>query len=658
MFDLFRSRQKAVRYLLGGILMVVAATMVVTLIPGFGSSTGRSSADDTVVAEIGGTKLTSQEVMVQANRAFQGQRLPPEMMQVYMPQVVDSVIQQRAMLYEFERLGLTATDDEVYSMVAKIYPSFFPNGQMTKEAKDQFEAALGQQGMTLQDAIDGARQQVLLNKVQDLELAVTVVTPKDVDEAISKKFDKAKIDYISFPAAKFRDEVKVTPEELKKFFDTHRSGYGGQSNYMTPEKRSFEVLVLDQDKVAQTIAVTDAQLRAAYSANMDNFRTPERVHARHILIMTQGKPDSDKKQLLAKAQDVLKQLKNGGDFAKLAEKNSDDTSNAPKGGDLGWIVRGQMVPEFEKAVFALKPGQTSDIVTTQYGYHIAQVLEHEDARVKPFDEVKGGLAEELRKEGVSDKMQTISDEMRAALAKSPASAAAIAKQYGAEIVTVTDADRGQAIPTLGVSPEIDNALAGLKVNEVSQVLTLPANRIAIAVLTGYKPARPAELSEVEARVKEDYLNDRSQTIATDKSNEALKRIKAGEDMAKVAKSMKLTMAEPPAFTRADSIDGLGGAQYVEDAFTKPVGTVLGPIKVTGSGPFPVAVIYKVVDQQRVNPANLPNERAAILLTLKQEKGQREDALFQDSIMTRLISEKKVVIHKDAIKRILANVSQQ
>jgi hypothetical protein len=122
--------------------------------------------------------------------------------------------------------------------------------------------------------------------------------------------------------------------------------------------------------------------------------------------------------------------------------------------------------------------------------------------------------------------------------------------------------------------------------------------------------------------------------------------------------MKLTMAEPPAFTRADSIDGLGGAQYVEDAFTKPVGTVLGPIKVTGSGPFPVAVIYKVVDQQRVNPANLPNERAAILLTLKQEKGQREDALFQDSIMTRLISEKKVVIHKDAIKRILANVSQQ
>jgi peptidyl-prolyl cis-trans isomerase D len=653
MFNLFRSRQKAVRYLLGGILMIVALTMVVTLIPGIGSTTA-SNGNDTVIAEIGGNKLTAQEVTAAASRAIQGQRLPPEMLQVYLPQLIDGIIGQRALVYEFQRLGLTATEDEVYAKMASAYPSFFPNGQMDKEHKAQLEMALGQQNMTLQDAIDGATQGVLLEKIQNLEFAASVVTPKEVDEAINRKFDKAKINYVSFPPGKFRDEVKVTPEELKKFFDGHRQGLSGPQ-YMIPAKYSFEVLVLDQDKVAQSIAVTDAQLRAAYSTNMDNFRTPERVHARHILVMTQGKPDADKKQLLAKAQDVLKQLKNGGDFAKLAEKNSDDTNNAPKGGDLGWIVRGQMVPDFEKAVFALKPGETSDIVTTQYGYHIAQVLEHEQARVKPFDEVKGGLADELRKQNVADKMQSMSDEIRAALAKSPGSAAAIAKQYGADIVTVTNSERGQAIPTLGASPEIDNALAAMKVNEVSQVLTLPANRLAIAVLTGVTPGRQAELSEVEAKVKDDFITDRSSVIAAEKAQQAFARIKAGEDMAKVAKSMKLTVNEPAAFTHADSIDGLGGAQYVEDAFTKPVGTVLGPIKVSGSGILPVSVIYQVVDQQHVDPAKLPGERAVILQQLKQEKGQREDALFQDSILSRLVAEKKVVIHKDAIKRLLAGL---
>jgi peptidyl-prolyl cis-trans isomerase D len=655
MFNLFRSRQKAVRYLLGGILMIVALTMVVTLIPGIGSTT-TSNGNDAVIAEIGGNKLTAQEVTAAAGRAIQGQRLPPEMLQVYLPQLIDGIIGQRALVYEFQRLGLTATEDEVYAKMASAYPSFFPNGQMDKEHKAQLEMALGQQNMTLQDAIDGATQGVLLEKIQNLEFAASVVTPKEVDEAINRKFDKAKINYVSFPPGKFRDEVKVTPEELKKFFDGHRQGLSGPQ-YTIPAKYSFEVLVLDQDKVAQSIAVTDAQLRAAYSTNMDNFRTPERVHARHILVMTQGKPDADKKQLLAKAQDVLKQLKNGGDFAKLAEKNSDDTNNAPKGGDLGWIVRGQMVPDFEKAVFALKPGETSDIVTTQYGYHIAQVLEHEQARVKPFDEVKGGLADELRKQNVADKMQSMSDEIRAALAKSPGSAAAIAKQYGADIVTVTNSERGQAIPTLGASPEIDNALAAMKVNEVSQVLTLPANRLVIAVLTGVTPGRQAELGEVEAKVKDDFITDRSSVIAADKAQQAFARIKAGEDMAKVAKSMKLTVNEPAAFTHADSIDGLGGAQYVEDAFTKPVGTVLGPIKVSGGGILPVSVIYQVVDQQHVDPAKLPGERAVILQQLKQEKGQREDALFQDSILSRLVAEKKVVIHKDAIKRLLTGLRQ-
>jgi peptidyl-prolyl cis-trans isomerase D len=645
MFDLFRSRQKAVRYLLGAILGVIALTMVITLIPGVGTPTTKT--DDPVIADIGGTPLTAQQVLIQTANT---QNLPPEMLEVYLPQVVDNMVQQRALLYEFGKMGLTVSDDEVYTAMTVYFPQFFKNGVLTDKA--QLEAALGQQGQTIQDAIDNVRQQLLMLKIQNIEFESTVVTPKEVDDAIAQKFDKAKVKYVAFLPAKFHDLAKVTPEEIKASFEAHRN------DYTMPEKRSFVVVVLDQDKVAESINISDAQLHAAYSANMDNFRTPERVHVRHILVMTQGKPDADKPKLLAKAQDLLKQVKSGGDFAAIAAKNSDDTSNAPKGGDLDWKVRGELVPEFEKVAFALQPKQISDIVTTPYGYHIIQSIDKQPARVKPFEEVKTSLTEELRKQGLAEKMQTLGDQIRAALEKSPGSAVEIAKQFGANPVVVTNADLNSPIPTLGVSPEIDSALAGLKKDGVSQVLALPANRVAVVVLTDRAPVRFAELSEVESKVREALIDQKAGGISTEKAKEAAARIRAGEDMAKVAKSFNLSVTESIEFTHADSVEGLGGAAQIPDAFTKPIGTVIGPINEPGRSNItgvPTNLVYQVVEQVHVDPANLTNERAAVLEQLKKIKANTGMQLLSDSVLARLMEEKKVTINKDAIKRMLAMV---
>jgi peptidyl-prolyl cis-trans isomerase D len=648
MFNLFRSRQKAVRYMLGGILGIVGLSMIVYLIPGFG--TPSTKADDPIVAEIGGNKLTAQEVLVTANRILAGKNIPPEMLEVYMPQFVDQMIQQRAMVYEFENMGLTASDDEVYNTMAGSFPQFFPNGVLAN--KDQFEAYLNQQGMTTQDMIEQVRQGVILNKVQNLEFAATVVSAKEVDDAVGMKFDKAKIKYVAFPPDKFKADAKLTPDEMKAYFSVRRA------DYTIPEKRSFTALVLDQDQVAQSIQVTDAQLHAAYNANQDNFRLPERVHVRHILVMTQGKSDAEKKQLLTKAQDLLKQVKSGGDFAKIAEKNSDDTSNASKGGDLGWVVHGQMVPEFEKASFALKPKQVSDIVTTQFGYHIIEELERENARLKPFEEAKAALADELRKQGVNDKMQSASEQMRAALVKSPGSAAEIAKQFNASVIPMTNSEPGAPIPTLGVSQEIDSAVSSLKKNEVSPVLTLPANRLAVVVLTDRQPTRNAEFNEVESKVRDAMMLDKGGAVALAKAKEAAQRIRAGEDMGKVAKSYGLSVTESIEFTRADSVEGVGAAVQVQDSFTKPVGSVIGPINddlVRPTPGVPRNLVYQIVDQTHVDPAKLTNERQSVLASLKQDKARREYDLFTDSIYAKLVADKKVIVHKDAIKRLSASL---
>jgi peptidyl-prolyl cis-trans isomerase D len=417
--------------------------------------------------------------------------------------------------------------------------------------------------------------------------------------------------------------------------------------------------VLDQDKVEQSITVTDAQLHAAYSANMDNFRSPERIHTRHILVMTKGKPDADKKQLMAKAQDLLKQVKGGADFADVARKNSDDTTNAPKGGDLGWKVRGELVPEFEKAAYALQPKQISDVVTTEFGYHIIQMLEREPARVKPFDEVKGALAEELKKQGISEKMQSITDQMHAALEKSPGSAVDIAKQFGATPITMTNEESGAAIPTLGISPEIDGALNNMKKNEVSPPLVLPANRVAMVVLNDRVQSRPAGLDEVESKVREEITRQKADGLALTKAKEAAARIRAGEDMAKVAKSMKLEVTESIEFTHADSVEGVGAAVQVQDSFTKPVGTVIGPINELGkTAGVPPNLVYQIVSQVHIDPAKLPNERQSTLEQLKNEKAGRELDLFTDSVFASMLADKRVVENKDAIKKLVASLHGQ
>ena len=280
---------------------------------------------------------------------------------------------------------------------------------------------------------------------------------------------------------------------------------------------------------------------------MDNFRTPERVHLRHILFKTTDKSDAEKKQILAKAQDVLKQLKSGADFGELAKKYSDDASNAPKGGDLDWVVKGQMLPEIEKVAFSLKANQMSDVVTAPYGYDIMQVLAHEGARVKPFDEVKASLTDQLKQQGVTDRMQETADKVHAALAKSPDSADSIAKQFNVELVTVSKVTSGEAIPTLGVSPEIDGAVSSMKKDDVSDILSLPANRLAIVVMKDRIPPAVADLKEVEGKIKDHLLDDKSGVLAQDKAKEAAAKIQGGEDIDKLAKSLKLEVTESTSF---------------------------------------------------------------------------------------------------------------
>jgi peptidyl-prolyl cis-trans isomerase D len=645
MFNLFRSGAKFTKYMLGGLLLIVAASMVTYLIPNTGLTNASGNTGDNVLAEVGNETITADQARATADRLVTGGQLPKDAVEVYMPQLVDQMVQDRAATYAFEKLGLTVTDEEVLTGLMSVFPQYFKDGKLV--SSEQLEQALQtQQGLTLAGGVDMMRQQLLLRKVQNMAMASVVVTQTEVDQALIKKHQTAKIEYIAFPPAKFREQAKPTAEQLQQSFQRDRG------MYTVPEKRSFQVLVADQAKMAESMTVSDAELRSAYASSMDSFRTPERVKVRHILLMTQGKSDAEKKAALAKAQDLLKQVKAGADFADLAKKNSQDPGSAQNGGDLGFIIKGQTVAPFEKFAFSAKPNEISDLITTEYGYHIIQVEEKQPARVKPFEEVKDSIAEQLKKQGVNDKMQTIVDQARAALAKNPGSAADVAKQFGLELITVKDAKIGEPIPSLGPAPEIGAALSTMKPNDVSDSLLIAGNKIAVAVLTQRTPQMAAEFGDVEAQVRDRFITSDSISLANQAALKAAAQMQAGTDLETIAKTFKMELVKSADFTANDSIEGLGNAVVLPDAFTKPVGSLNGPQSIQGRN-----IIYKILDRSTPNPKIYSNERDSALQELKQGKARIMYGLFQDSLLEQVRLDGKLKIHQAAIQQLAASYHQ-
>ncbi len=638
MFNFFRSQGKAAKYLLGFLLTLVALSMLLYLIPSYNNTTNSTNP---VLLEIGTRKVTATEATATFESNTKG-RVPAEMLKTYFPQYINEITMQYAAIEEAKKLGITATDEEILEQIiqAPALAPYFENGKLVK--RQEFEALLAQQGVTVQNVFDDLRNQILLTKLRDVVLESTIVTPKEVEDEYKRKYERATVDYIAFSEADMRGKVNLSEEEIKKAYD------GEKGLYNQPEKFSFRVVVLSQDKVAQTMQVSEQELRGAYAASLENFKTPEQIHARHILVATNDKSDADKKTLRAKAEDIAKQAKGGANFAELAKKSSDDSGNASNGGDLGTFSRGQMVKPFEDVAFSLKAGEVSGVVETQFGYHIIKVEEKFPSKVTPFEEVRAALEKELRQSKLGDTVQTTAVQMRGELLKNPSGAAAIAQKFGAELITVTDSGRGTPIPGIGVTPEIDSTLPALQPNGVTEVLSLPADRKAVAILDKKTPARPSTFDEAKPQVREKLLAAAAKKMSDDRAKEAGERVKKGEDIRAVAKSMGLTVQTASDFSIVDNLPGIGPAFYFQAAFTAAPGTVIGPTIMQNR-----IVVAKTVSKKEADVAGLAAERKDLLLGLKAQRAQQTNTLWMDAIVSKMRASGEIKANQDEITRVAA-----
>ncbi len=640
MFDLFRSREKSVRILLGALLVLVALSMLTYLIPNY--NTGGDTSD-MIVAEVGKDVVTTVDVQRMIQNAVKGRQLPPEVLGTFVPQMVEGMINERAMAYEAERLGYQVSDADVVQAIQTMAPGLYQDGKFV--GKESYAAMLAQQNMTIAEFERDLRRSLLINRVRGLAVEGVVVTPGEIENEFKQRNEKAKVEYVKVAGDKYKSEVNVSDEEMHKHFTNNIA------RYQVPEKKSLAILIADQAKLEAKINPTDAELLRLYNQNKESFRTPERVKVRHILLKTTEKPASEEPKIKAQAEALLKQIKGGADFAELAKKNSEDTGSAQKGGDLGdWVTRGQMVPEFEKAAFSLSAGQTSDLVKTQYGYHIVQTLKKEEARLRPFDEVKGELAAQAKKQRVNDMMDQASSRAQAMLVKDPGQPDKVAAELGLQLVRAANVAAGDPLPEIGVSREFEDSLSTVKKGEVSQPVALPGNKVALAVVTDVTPARPQTFDEAKAAVREAIVREKLTTVVSQKANELAEKARSLKgDLKAAAKSMGLEVKTSDDFTRQGAVEGLGSASYVQEAFTKPEGAILGPLGISDG-----RAVVKVLSHTPANPADLSAQRASLRDEIKMRKGRERSQLFEDGLRNALIKQGKIKLHQDVIRRLTAN----
>lgn len=644
MFDLFRSRDKVVRIMLGGLLILVALSMLTYLVPSY--NMGGSSSSDQVVAEIGKDIITVPDVQQIVQMNMRGRQMPAELMPHYIPQFINSMVTERALAFEAKRLGFKVSDEDLAAGIRQTIPQLFQDGKFA--GKDAYAQVLAQQSMTIPQFEEDMARQLLVTKMRNVALEGTVVTPQEIEQEYRRRNDKVKIQYVKISGDKLHADVQTTPDELRKYYETNKPAY------QVPEKRDLGILIVDQAKLEQTIHPTDTDLLHVYTENKENYRIPERVNVRHILLKTTDKDAKQEAAVKAKADGLVKQLRAGANFAEFAKKYSEDPASAAKGGEYDGVVRGQMVPEFEKTAFSLKVNEVSDPVKTTYGYHILQLLSHEQAQLKPFNDVKAQLEIEYRKQRVNDLMQQTSDKVQAALTKDPQHPEKVAADFGVQYAKAANAAPGDPLPEVGTGKEVkefEDAVYSLKKGEVAQPVLVAGNKIALAVCTGDTPAHPAAFQEVQSKVQDALLKEKLNKLVDQKATQLVEKARAnGGDLAAAAKSMGLEVKTSDAVDRNGAIEGLGSAGMLPDAFVKPAGSIIGPNGLAADS----RVVSKVLERIPADLSALASQRLAIREQIKNQKGQSRNSLFEEGVRDALTKEGKIKVHQNVIDRLLAS----
>jgi peptidyl-prolyl cis-trans isomerase D len=641
MIKFLQSGNKAAKYLLAGFLLLIAASMVTYLIPGFMGDT-TAATETGVVASVGGHEIHREEVARVVQAQARGNQIPDFYLPILRQQAVRQLIQQAELQYESERMGLKVSDQEFRDELqyGPYKQAFFPNGKWI--GADKYKQMLSQGGTTVENFERDVRLDLLQRKLVNVIGASATATDSEVEKAFKDQNTKVKFQYAILKMEDVSKSIKPTDTELKAFYDANKPRYANS----IPEKRQIKYFVLSDKNFADKVTIDPAEIQRAYSANQNAYRIPERVKVRHILIET-PKPGPDGKvdqkgidDARAKAQDVLKQIKATGDWAGLARKYSADPGSKDKGGELDWLSKGQTVPEFEKAAFGQSKGQISDPVQSSFGFHIIQTEDKEDAHMKPLAEVKPGIEEAIKQEKIKGLVSQASTDAEAIAQKQGLDKAA--SKYGAQVISSNPITRTDALPGIGPQPQLMDAIFSVNDKAGPQASQTPQGTVVFEV-TKVEPPRTPPFEEIKERVTTEFKNQRAADILRRKTQEMADRAHAEHDLAKAAKEAGATVKTSDLVSRTGQVPDIGSMSGpAAAAFTMKQGEISGPLNLGAN-----QAVLQVVERQEPSASDpdFAKQRDQLRERLASQKRQEVLGLFVNDLNTRLEKEGKVKINK-------------
>lgn len=620
------------------ILVLICVSMVITLIPGLFSGPATDASSPDAAAVVGGQTVSIVDVQQRLDQMSRGQTIPQMMRGLYAREVLNQMIFQRAMDYEAQRLSMDITPEEERQRIQQILPTAFSNGVWLK---DQYVNQVENQlGMSVPQFEEALRESMITEKFRHLVTDGITVGPAEIQEEFRRRNEKIAIQYALVKPAEIASTIQPTEDQLSTYFKQN------MAKYQIPEKRAAQYALLDLSKLRAQTQIPDDALKAYYNQHLADYKVANSVHVEHILFKTIGKTDAEVAEIKKQAESVLKQAKSGANFEALAKKYSEDDASKVKGGDLGWIVEGQTVPEFQQVAFNLPKGSISDLVKTQYGFHIIKVLDKQTAHTKTFEEVRSSILPILLDQKVNDEADNIASQMADIVRQSDRQpVATVAKKLNLGLGSTPPISISDPVGELGSSHDVSQMLFELRVGELSAPLHIDKGYVIITP-SQVVPAHQATLAEVHARVLSDYQQEKSQELARAKADDLFKRAQGGEAIDKTAKALGLQAKNSDAFSRTGSVPEVGSADQIQSAFGMSVGQVSQPKQVGGNW-----LVYRVVAHQSADPADFAKQKSEIEQQILQSKQQAAFDAFKTALEDRLKQEGKLSINPSVVQRL-------
>jgi len=548
-------------------------------------------------------------------------------------QTLSALIQVKVVTYAAQQMGLDVTAEEV-SHAIETTPQF--RTQAGFIGVEAYKGLLAANRIEVDQFEEGIRYTTLARKIMNLLTDSLVVPEKMIREGFVRQNQEAQVQYVLFDKEAAKKKLNPAEAELRAHFEANKD------KYHIKEERRSQYLLFPITEIAATIKVTEADIDAQW-ANTDHEET---VDASHILFKVDS-PEKDA-EVKAKAEALVKRARAGEDFADLARKNSQDETSAPQGGNLGSFPRGRMTKPFEDTAFGMKPGEISQPVRSEFGYHIIKVISHEipnkeTSRASMTRAIQVNKAVEISK-------QKALEAQKLAAGQKDLAAVAKALNVPTRIQETGFLNRATDAYAAGVSQEFIDTLFTLKeVNAIGKPVDLPAGQ-ALPKLLQINMPKPPEFKESQEAVRKDYLELKAAEVLTQQAQKLADDAKALADLAKAAQKAGVAIKTSNSFKRDGTPSpDLGPApDFTSAAFNLAVGGVSRPIALGGGKQI---AVLQVKSLSTINEAEYAKQKPVLKEQLLYSARQ---AFFDDyirKVTDDLTKAKKIRINASMIDRL-------